>query len=175
MNFIENRVANFATSTFGRYRRELHRYLMRRLRQPQDVDDLAQDVYERLLRLDDEKVVHKPLAYLYGVASHVLANYRIEVEQERKRVVISSDEADDWAEHPSCVLPDDLAERLNLQQQIDWAMAQLPPTHAAVLLAHKRDGLSYEEVAEKLGLSIHTVEKYVTQAKARIRTMGWDR
>jgi DNA-binding CsgD family transcriptional regulator len=30
-------------------------------------------------------------------------------------------------------------------------------------------------VAEKLGLSIHTVEKYVTQAKARIRTMSWER
>lgn len=33
MNAIRTRVADFATSTFGRYRRELHRYLMRRLRQ----------------------------------------------------------------------------------------------------------------------------------------------
>jgi RNA polymerase sigma-70 factor (ECF subfamily) len=68
-----------------------------------------------------------------------------------------------------------MAERLNLQQQIDRALAQLPPTHAAVLLCHKRDGLSDEEVAEKLGLSIHTVEKYVTQAKSKIRTMSWER
>lgn len=172
---IQNRVASFATSTFGRYRRELHRYLMRRLRQPQDVDDLAQEVYLRLLRLDDEKCVHKPLAYLYGIASHVLADFRIEVEQEREHITVDSDTVDEWSDQPSCVLPDDLADRLNLQQQIDKALAQLPPTHAAVLLAHKRDGLSYEEVAKKLGLSIHTVEKYVTQAKARIRTMSWER
>lgn len=170
-----NTVADFATSTFGRYRRELHRYLMRRLRQPQDADDLAQEVYLRLCRLDDEKTVHKPLAYLYGIASHVLADFRIEVEHERERVACDSEIADEWAEMPSCVLPDDLADRLNLQQQIDAALAQLPPTHAAVLLAHKRDGLSYEECAEKLGLSVFTVEKYITQAKARIRTMGWDR
>lgn len=169
-----NTAHDFATSTFGRYRRELHRYLMRRLRQPQDVDDLAQAVYERLLRLDDEKTIHKPLAYLYGVASHVLADFRIDIEDERK-AIDRYENVEDWYDTPACVLPDDMAERLNLQQQIDKAMAQLPPTHAAVLLAHKRDGLSYEEVAEKLGLSIHTVEKYVTQAKARIRTMSWER
>lgn len=167
-------VASFATSAFGRYRRELHRYLMKRLRQPQDVDDLAQEVYMRLLTLDEEKTVHKPLAYLYGVASHVLADFRIDIEDERK-AIDRYENVEDWYDTPACVLPDDIAERLNLQQQIDKAMAQLPPTHAAVLLAHKRDGLSYEEVAEKLGLSIHTVEKYVTQAKARIRTMSWER
>jgi RNA polymerase sigma-70 factor (ECF subfamily) len=172
---IKDRVACLATSVFGRYRRELHRYLLRRLRQPQDVDDLAQEVYMRLLRIDDEKCIHKPLAYLYGTASHVLADYRIEVEAEHKHVSVSSEMVEEWENTPGCVLPDDIADRLNLQQQIDRALAQLPPTHAAVLLAHKRDGLSYDEVAEKLGLSIHTVEKYVTQAKARIRTMSWER
>lgn len=167
--------SSFVDSAFGRYRRELHRYLMRRLRQPQDVNDLAQEVYLRLLKLDDDKCVHKPLAYLYGIASHVLADFRIEVEKEREFITVDSETVEEWAEQPSCVLPDDLAERLCLQQQIERALAQLPPTHAAVLLAHKRDGLSYDEVAERLGLSIHTVEKYVTQAKSRIRTMSWDR
>lgn len=166
-------VASFATSTFGRYRRELHRYLMKRLRRPQDVDDLAQEVYLRLITLSDEKVIEKPLAYLYGVASHVLADHMFAMKE--RCVIDWSKDADDCMESPACVLPDDLADRLNLQQQIDKAMAQLPPTHAAVLLAHKRDGLSYDECAEKLGLSIHTVEKYVTQAKARVRTIGWDR
>lgn len=171
---VKNRVAAFATSTFGRYTRELHRYLMRRVRQPQDVDDLAQEVYLRLIRVDDAKCVHKPLAYLYGVAAHVLADFRIEVETERE-VIDHHEVVEEWYDTPSCVLPDDIGDRLNLQQQIDKAMAQLPPTHAAVLLLHKREGLSYEEVAEQLGLSIHTVEKYVTQAKARIRTMAWER
>lgn len=173
MNAIPHPTANFATSTFGQYRRELHRYLMRRLRQPQDVDDLAQDVYERLLKLDDERVVHKPLAYLYGVASHVLADYRIEVERER--VEYSSEEADDWAEHPSCVLPDDLAERLNLQQQIDHALADLTPRQREVLLLHKRDGLSIDEIAAVLRISPETVDKHVVGAKTRIRARMWER
>lgn len=166
-------VKSFATSTFGRFRRELHRYLMRRLRRPQDVDDLAQEVYLRLITISDDTVIEKPLPYLYGVASHVLADHMFDMKERSH--IDWSENVDDWTDSPACVLPDDMADRLNLQQQIDKAIAQLPPTHASVLLAHKRDGLSYEECAEKLGLSIHTVEKYVTQAKARIRTMAWER
>lgn len=170
---IGGKVGQFAAECFKEYRRPLHKYLLRRLRRPEDVDDVSQQIYERLMKVGDEKVVEKPLAYLYGIAHHVVADHMFELKQGSP--VDWSQDADDWAESAACVLPDDIADRLNLQQQIDKAMAQLPPTHAAVLLAHKRDGLSYDEVAEKLGLSIHTVEKYVTQAKARIRTMHWDR
>ena len=169
----ENR--SFAESSFVNFNRKLQRFLMRRLRNPDDVNDLAQEVYLRLWRLDESKVIEKPLAYVYGTAAHVLADFRMEVDQEREHVTVDSELADGFMDSPAAVLPDNLAERLNLQQQIDKALAQLPPTHAAVLLAHKRDGLSYEECAEKLGLSIHTVEKYVTQGKARIRTMSWER
>jgi RNA polymerase sigma-70 factor (ECF subfamily) len=171
----ESPLVGFGVSAFKHYRRELHRYLMRRLRKPQDVDDLAQEVYLRLLRHDESKCVHKPLAYLYGIASHVVADYRIGEEHDREHLMFDSDSEENWTEEPASVLPDDMADRLNLQQQLERALSQLPPTHAAVLLAHKRDGLSYEEVAEKLHLSIHTVEKYLTQAKARIRTMPWER
>lgn len=163
----------FASIAPRQYFRQLHRYLMKRLRRREDVDDLAQEVYLRLLRMSDETVVEKPMAYLYGVASHVLADHMFD-SVDRSRIDWSED-ADDWMDSPACVMPDDIADRLNLQQQIEKAMAQLPPTHAAVLLAHKRDGLSYDEVAEKLGLSRDTVAKYVTQSKARVRTMAWER
>lgn len=172
---LQKRVASLGALAFRHYKRELHRYLLRRLRRPQDVDDLAQEVYLRLLRLDEDKCVRKPLAYLYGIASNVVADFRIEAEHEREHLTIDSEVVEEWSEDPSAVLPDDLADRLNLQQQLNRALSQLPPTHAAVLLAHKRDGMSYEEVATKLNLSVHTVEKYITQAKARIRTMSWER
>lgn len=171
----EGRAVGFGISAFRHYRRELNRYLLRRLRKPQDVDDLAQEVYLRLLRHDESKCVHKPLAYLYGIASHVVADYRIEEEHAREHITFDSAAEETWSEDPAKTVADDLADRLNLQQQLERAFSQLPPTHAAVLLAHKRDGLSYEEVARKLNLSVHTVEKYLTQAKARIRMMSWER
>ena len=164
-----------SVTKFLRYKRELHRYLIRRLRNPNDVDDLAQEVFRRLLMVDESKAIDKPLAYLYGVASHVLADDQLEKKRWKGLLIFDSQALEEAEADKPAFIEDDLADRLNLQQQIDKAVAQLPPTQAAVLLAHKRDGMSYEEVAEYLGLSIHTVEKYVTQAKSRIRTMTWER
>lgn len=156
-----------------RYKRELHKYLVRRIQNPQDADDLAQEVYLRLMRVDESKLIREPLAFLFGIAAHVVADFWIGARREPHAA--SKEAFEDCVDEESLTLSDDLAERLNLQQQLEHAISQLPPLHAAVLLAHKRDGLSYEEVAAKLQISIHTVEKYVTQAKARIRTMQWDR
>ena len=165
--------ANPGVLFMTRYGRELRRYLTRRLRNHHDADDVAQEVYIRLLKKDKAREVRKPLAYMYGIAAHVLADFWSATRSDRLNV--ESDPVEEWSEDPEVALPDDLAERLNLQQQVEQALEQLPPTHAAVLLLHKRDGLSYEEVARELDLSIHTVAKYVTQAKSRIRQMPWER
>jgi RNA polymerase sigma-70 factor (ECF subfamily) len=118
--------------------------------------------------------VRKPLAFLYGIAAHVLADFNMEKASEQEHLTFDDEAVRAWSQSPAGMSPEELAERLNLQQQIQRALAQLPRMHAAVLLAHKRDGLSYREVAQRLNLSVHTVEKYLTQAKARIRMMSWD-
>src|SRR5688500_8747662 len=59
------------------YRRELHRYLLRRLRRPQDLDDLTQEVYMRLLRMDRMECIREPLAYLYSIAANVVADFTL--------------------------------------------------------------------------------------------------
>jgi RNA polymerase sigma-19 factor, ECF subfamily len=160
----------FDPSSFRTYDKQLQRYLARRLSKRQDAEDLAQEVYLRLLRVDPAKRVEKPVAYIFGIASHVIADFKNEARLGHERMEDGDDEPENCASSP-----DNLAEQLNLQQQIERAFARLPPTHARVLLAHKHRGLSYEEVAAELNLSIHTVEKYVTQAKALIRTMTWER
>jgi RNA polymerase sigma factor (sigma-70 family) len=160
----------FCASSFRNYDKQLHRYLARRLTQRQDAEDLAQEVYLRLLRIDAAKQVDKPAAYIFGIASHVVADFKSGWRHGHERIEEREDEPDDRTSSP-----DDLADRLNLQQQLERAFARLPRTHAMVLIAHKHCGLSYEETAAELGLSIHTVEKYLTQAKAVIRTMTWER
>jgi RNA polymerase sigma-70 factor (ECF subfamily) len=168
---LKGQTIGFDPASFRDYDKQLHRYLIRRMPRPQDAEDLAQEVYLRLLRIDSAKRVHKPLAYIYGIASHVVADYRSDTRHEREFVSDDAEETPEGAEPPV----DDLIDRLNLQQQLERALTQLPATQAQVLLAHKHRGLSYQEVAAELGLSIHTVEKYVTQAKAKIRTMTWER
>jgi len=167
---LDTRPFIFDAASFRTYDKQLHRYLARRLTQRQDAEDLAQEVYLRLLRIDAAKRVEKPVAYIFGIASHVIADFKSGSKPGHERLEEREDESDERTSSP-----DDLAERLNLQQQLERAFARLPRTHALVLIAHKHCGLSYEETAAELGISIHTVEKYLTQAKAVIRTMTWER
>ncbi len=165
----------FARTAFERYARQLRHYLRRRSGRAQDVDDLAQEVYLRLLRIDPATRVMKPLAFVYGVAARVVADHKSRSSQTEE-VVVSADEVlGDWLKHPSEAPDARLEEQLAMRQQLERALTALPPLHAAILVLHKRDGLSYEEVARQLGVSLHTVHKYLTESRAQLRMMCWDR
>lgn len=155
--------------SFRKYAAELHRYLLKRVARPADADDLAQEVFMRLLRLNPTERVRKPLAYLYGVASHVVHEFRI--REEHDRVSYDSEAVGRLAENPEHLAVDEIAEQLDIQRRLERALAQLPRGQRAVLLLVKRDGLSHEEAAKASGLTVQTVEKYIVNAKARLRTM----
>ena len=156
------------------YRRELHKYLLRRLRRPQDLDDLKQEVYMRLLRMDRMDCVREPLAYLYSIAANVVADFTL-AERRHQHVTPDSEAVDNWAEDPNQALPDDMAERMSLERQLERALNQLPPLQAAALIYHYQDGLSCDEIAKKLGLSTKSVDKYLTRGKAKMRLILWER
>ena len=57
----------------------------------------------------------------------------------------------------------------NTIQELEKILVTLPPVYQSVLLLRKRDGLNHAEIAEKLGISIHTVRKYLTRAMTECR------
>ena len=156
------------------YRYELHRYLLRRLGRAQELDDLKQEIYMRLLRMDQVECLRQPLAYLYTVASNVVADYTIAERQREHVITADSDALEDWANDPAKALPDSLAERMSLERQLDQALKELPPLQAQALVLHYQEGLTCEEIANRLGLSVKSVDKYLTRAKVRMRQLLWD-
>jgi RNA polymerase sigma factor (sigma-70 family) len=160
---------SLASSAFRDHAPELHRYLLRRIGHAQDADDLAQEVFARLLRVRDAELVRKPLAYLLGIATHVVREFR--QRKVNDPVLFDSELTDIVCENSHCIATHGPAEDLELTNRLDCALARLPPTHQLVLLLVKRDGLSYSEAAKFAGLSVHTIEKYVVEARARLRVM----
>jgi RNA polymerase sigma factor (sigma-70 family) len=153
-----------------RYRRELHNYLLRRLGRRQDVDDLTQEVYVRLLRMECMEFVREPLAYLYSVAASAVADF-MRAEQRRQSVVSNDDSvenSEDDLNHPS---RNDMVEEISVERQIERALNQLPRAQAAALIYHYQYGLSCDETAKQLGLSAKSVDKYLTRAKASMRVI----
>lgn len=162
------------SSVWRQYSRWLHRYLVRCLRHydTQSAGDLAQEVYLRLLRVEKGEPVRNYQAYLYRIASHVV--YEFKLRARREIVCFDSEAVEDWDQYPVTVTPDPIGEQVSAERQIDRALAQLPPASRAILLMHKRDGLEYTEIAQRLGLSVNMVHKHLTRALAMLRAAKWD-
>jgi RNA polymerase sigma factor (sigma-70 family) len=166
MSKAEARSVQFATTAVLEYGHRLRRFLQSRLRRERwhEIEDLAQEVYFRLLRYDDSKLVQDPARYVIGVASNVVAEYYVGA----RRANVSLDDAAAELEN----LDDqtlDSVNQLNLEQQIETAFSRLPERCAQALLLVKRDGLSYEEAAQRLGTTTKMVSNYVVEAKREIR------
>jgi RNA polymerase sigma-19 factor, ECF subfamily len=159
--------ARLAKNAFRDHSVDLRRFLLRRVGNVHDADDLAQEVFTRLLRVRDVELVRKPLAYLLGIATHVV--HEFVQRRQHDRVLFDSEIADSRPEGQEHSAGHGLAERLGLQEQLDLALTKLPATHRLVILLVKRDGMSYGEAARAAGLSVHTVEKYLVEARALLR------
>jgi RNA polymerase sigma factor (sigma-70 family) len=171
---VTGAVAQLAGSAYRKYNAALHRYLVRRLPRAQDADDLSQEIYLRLLRLEQAELVRQPQSYIYGIAANVVREYLMRHELEQKRMAYDSELVDREAEHPLELPPDELAERLDVIRRLERALKKLSPMQRAVVLCLKRDGMSYQETAQATGLTYWTVEKYYFQAKAQLKLIAWD-
>src|SRR5208282_5858785 len=130
--------SRLASTTFRDHAAELHRFLARRVAHAQDADDLAQEVFARLLRVRDADLVRNPLSYLLGIATHVVREFR--QHKQHERVLFDSAVADELCDDPERAAAYGIAEQLELQERLERALSQLPPAHQLVLLLVKRDG-----------------------------------
>lgn len=167
------RDATLAVAAFEQFDKGLQRFLMRRLQSTENAQDLAQEAYLRLLHLERGEFVRKPQAYLYRIASNLVYEFRL---RERNRPIMFDSEAfDHVAECTAEPLATEASDRMEIEQQLESILAELPPLYRAVLVLRKRDGLSYLEIARTLDISVHTVKKYLARAVARCRSARWER
>lgn len=154
------------------YRPALHRYLMRLLRDPQDAQDFAQEVYVRFFQLPEGHAIRNPAAYLLRIATNLVYEYRI--RPDRQVVTYDSEIADERAQVLPSALGSDPSHQLTSAEHLDRVLAQIPPAYRQALLLHKRDGLSYAEISARLGISLEAVKKRIVRALAYGRRARWD-
>ncbi len=77
----------------------------------------------------------------------------------------------DSAPLPADVLqPDDVMQRAELREQIREEIAELPESQREVVMLKYLEGLSYEEIAQVLGLTIGTIESRLFRARTSLRS-----
>lgn len=128
-----------------------------------DIDDLIQESYSRLWRIDFS-AIKDGRKFLFTVVSNVLK------DQIRHSRVVSIDSVTELESLDTVEVPG--PERLvSARQQYERLLAvveQLPPQRRAVFCARKFEGLSYKQIAQRLGVSERTVDNHLRFAVAEV-------
>jgi RNA polymerase sigma factor (sigma-70 family) len=146
----------------------LRRFLASRLRHgAMDIADLVQEVFLRLLRVDHHETIRSSEAYLFTIAFHVLHQHKLRQSAMPEAVEITAliDELEASPEGDPASQAE-VGERL---EALQVALAQLSPKAQAVLLLHRRDGYSLEEIGKQLGISRAMAAKYLGRALLHCR------
>ncbi|WP_129646761.1 RNA polymerase sigma factor [Peristeroidobacter agariperforans] len=146
---------------------KLRRFLLLRVRNAADVPDMLQEVYLRMLRVSNVESIRSPEAYLFTVAQHVVQQHSL-----RQSAAPPSIELTEMLNSARAVPDVDPVLDLDAQQcleQLQSELDRLSPKLRATFLLHRRDGLSLDEIAERLGTSLPMVKKNLMQALVQLR------
>ena len=147
---------------FTEHSAALQAFFRRRVREAPDAPDLAQEVYVRMLRVSDSDAIRDPELYLFTVANNLVKEHAL-VERRRR---ICDDIDDEAIQEQLAELPqlDGEIDTLRRTERLREVFDQLSPQCRATLVLQYRYELSYQQISERLGISTHTVKKYVMQA-----------
>lgn len=161
---MANSLNHWLASLFRRHHKEVVRYAARLIGSRDDGEEVVQNAYLRMVKVDSRTVGH-PRSYLFKAARNAAIDFRIKLEREWSRRV-ELDQAD------SLSSPDDFSRKLEFRDKVatlSVLMNELPQACRTAFIMNKVEGFSHREIAEKLGISISMVEKHILRAFSHCR------
>jgi RNA polymerase sigma factor (sigma-70 family) len=128
-----------------------------------DVDDVAQEVFLRLLRYEKGELVEHPQAYLFKMASNVAAEWSIRARQRRPH-------EPKWlsgiagSEQPEVDLL-----RFESQDRVEQALSTLTPRQREIMRLFFYEELNYAQIADRLGDTLRSVRRNFVKSYEKLR------
>ncbi|MBL7251439.1 sigma-70 family RNA polymerase sigma factor [Alloalcanivorax sp. C16-2] len=140
----------------------LRGWLCHRLGCSETAADLAQDTFVRIMqrqRQERDFTVSHPRQYLRLVANGLMVDHfrRRAVEQAYLEALAQRPEAATLALEEQQII-------LETLQQLDRMLDTLPAATRRAFLLSRLDGLTYPQIAERLGVSSRTVKRHMQRA-----------
>ncbi len=128
-----------------------------------DAEDAAQESFIKIYRnIGGFKEESKFFTWLY----RIVVNTAYDFLRQKKHTPISLD--DDDIKYTLSVLPKE-TEFQSSQELLNAALAKLPFEYRSVLILREIEGVSYQEIAETLKISIGTVESRLFRGRAMLK------
>lgn len=169
---MDTKKDQFLAELVGQHGTALEKYLARKLNSPEDAAEVAQESFLRLHRMQSPQNLDNARAFLFQVASNLA------IDQLRRRTLYfrflntekslfeSGEPVDSNAigASPEQILA--AREKLSL---IYGAVDELPFKVKQAFLLHRHRGMSYQDIANDMEVSVSSVEKYILEALKHCR------
>jgi RNA polymerase sigma factor (sigma-70 family) len=156
---------------FSRYGSRIRRYVSGILADPDQAEDITQDVFIsalRRLRDTERPIAFKP--WIYQIARNACID---ELRRARRSVEVPLEEQRDAPDGAGDLLsrapgPDAAVESKQQLDDLRGALRGVSELHLRVLVLRELEGLSYSEIGTRLGLSRPVVESTLFRARRRL-------
>jgi len=159
------------------YERRIYNLLLRMVNDPEDAADLTQETFYRAFRAFHRfRGDSQPYTWLYRIAVN-LANDHLEKRARiRKREVelaalefTDDGEPTGWDPPDTAPTPEEHLLQQELIEKVRALIQQMPPDYREIILLREYEEMSYEEMAEVLGITLEAVRSRLARARAWLR------
>ena len=147
----------------------LRRWLARRL-PPDRAADLVQITFARFMGLAPARraALVQPQAYLARIAGNLARDEAKIAARRAQHLHVDIDDCKLAGADATALL-----EARDMLRCIDAAMEALPDRTREIFMAHRFEELTYPEIAQRMGISVKTVEKHISAALKNLhRALG---
>jgi len=142
------------------YFEALFRFLWRQTNNEELAKDLLQELFTRVWRSRENLDPQQPIkSYLYRIGHNLVIDHR------RQNV----HQIDSLEAHPEIEPAYAAEEQFDLHDKIEAAIKNLPEPVRLVFTMNRFDGIKYAEIAQRLNISVKTVEARMSKALAILR------
>ncbi len=150
---------------FERYHRRLYGFLYSLLKSTEDAEEIVQDtfvkIWENRHRFREEYTFE---SFLFKIAKNSFLNLNRK-KINRKIFQEQYGLAFEWSQNTT----EDYLLFKETREIIDAIVEEMPPKRREIFILQKIDGLSRKEIAEKLGISIITVDSHLLKANIHMK------
>ena len=147
----------------------LTRYFQRRLPDSNDVDDLVQEVFLRIVRRGNSQDLDRFEGYVFETAASVIKD---RFRRRRTRMSASHVPFEPDLHGQTDVSPEQTVLAREALRSTTRAIMALPERTRTIFVLRRLEGLSHPEIARRLGLSLSAVEKHIQRAAKHLLSVG---
>lgn len=154
------------------YEKNVYNIALRMTGNSEDAADMTQEAFIKAYNsLQSFRGDSKFSVWLYRIVSNVCLDF---LRSKNRRPTISLSVEDDDGEDAQLDVADEsqspelLLDRKLTRESVRRGLDSLPPDYRQILLLREIQGLSYDEIAQALGLEVGTVKSRIFRARKRL-------